>query len=298
MGKLTDLIKDKKVLVSDGAWGTLMYEKGLAPGECPELWCAERPDDIFDIAMGYIDAGADVIETCSFGANAVKLAEYGLENRAHEINTAAARLSKKAAGQKLVMGSMGSTGKMLLMGDITEKEMYDAFYRQAKALYEGGADAICIETMLDPVEAGIAVNAVKDAVPLDVACTFAFDLAKDGTYRTIMGATPVSAAEAALAPGADVIGANCGNGMQRMAEIVAQLREAYPDTPILIHANAGLPVTGADGSITYPETPEETAMHALTALENGASVIGGCCGTTPAHIAALRKAVDKKISSS
>lgn len=293
MGKLTDKLKEGRVLVSDGAWGTFLYNKGLEPGECPDLWSAERSGDVLDIAQSYIDAGADMIETNSFGASAVKLQDFDLEERAEEINKAAAEISRKAAGDKIVLGSIGPTGKMLLMGDVSEQELYDAFFEQAQALIKGGADAICIETMMDPEEAKLAVKAAKDAGAEDIICTFTFEPSKDGSYHTMMGTTPKAAAQAALESGANVIGANCGNGMRQMTGIVKELRESFPEAHILIQANAGLPVTDAEGNVVYPDTPEEMAECAKEVIEAGANIIGGCCGTTPAHIKKLRGTADE-----
>lgn len=293
MAKLTDKLKEVGVLVSDGAWGTFLYKKGLKPGECPEIWSVDNKDDVLEIAKSYIDAGSDMIETNSFGASSIKLKDFGLENRSEEINKAAAEISREAAKDKIVLGSIGPTGKMLLMGDITEQEMYDSFYEQAKALLSGGADAIVIETMMDPEEARIAVSAAKAAGAQDIACTFTFEPTKDGTYRTMMGTFPKDAAKAALEAGANIIGANCGNGMGAMAKIVKELRQTYPDTYILIHANAGLPKTNENGEVVYPETPEEMYESAKKVIEAGADIIGGCCGTTPEHIKQLRKAADE-----
>ena len=293
MSKLTDKLKERRVLVSDGAWGTFLYNKGLEPGECPDLWSAERADDVLKIAQSYINAGADMIETNSFGASSVKLKDYGLEERAEEINIAAAEISRKAAGDKIVLGSIGPTGKMLLMGDVTEQELYDAFFEQANSLLKGGADAVCIETMMDPEEAVLAVKASKDAGAEDIICTFTFEPSKDGSYHTMMGTTPKAAAKAVLEAGATVIGANCGNGMQQMSGIVKELRESFPEANILIQANAGLPVSDAEGNVVYPDSPEEMAEYAKEVIDAGANIIGGCCGTTPAHIEKLRRAADK-----
>ena len=156
--KLTDILKTGKILIGDGAWGTFIYEKGLKAGECPEKWNLDRPDDIIDIAQKYVDAGSDMVETNSFGGSRFKLTSYQLENLTYEINKAAARLSAEANGEHWVLGSVGPTGKMLIMGDVTEEDLYEAFKEQAMALYEGGADAICVETMtaIDEAEIGRA----------------------------------------------------------------------------------------------------------------------------------------------
>jgi len=286
-------VKSGKVLVSDGAWGTFLQKKGLLPGQCPELWCIERPDDVFDIAKSYVAAGADMIESNSFGGTSFKLEHYGLAGRVREINRAAAAISRKAAGEeRWVIASMGPTGKMLIMGDVTEEQLSDSFGEQAAALEEGGADALCIETMSAADEAALAVRAAKNRTGLEVICTFTFEKTVQGDYRTMMGVSPAEAAAAALEAGADIIGANCGNGMERMVDIVRQIRAAAPDAPILVHANAGLP-KNIDGIDVFPETPREMAGRIAELVAAGAGIVGGCCGTTPEHIRAMRMAVDQ-----
>ncbi|MCL1927377.1 MAG: homocysteine S-methyltransferase family protein [Treponema sp.] len=291
--KITEALKTRKVLVSDGAWGTFLHKKGLKPGECPELWCVNRPDDVMEIAKNYIDAGADMVETDSFGGSSFKLKHYGLADRAAEINEAAARISRQAAGDDhWVIASIGPTGQMLVTEEVTEEDLYDAFKTQAVALEKGGADAICIETMSDIGEACQAIKAVRDNTKLEVICTFTFEKTVQGNYKTMMGADPVSAMKAAIEAGADIVGANCGNGIERMIEIVSQMRSVNKDVPILVHANAGLPknINGVD---TFPETPEDMAGFAPKLAAAGANIIGGCCGTTPAHIKAIKEALSK-----
>jgi len=278
--------------VSDGAWGTFFQKKGIKPGECPELWCIDKPGEVLDVARRYVEAGADMIESNSFGASRYKLEFYGLADRMAEINEAAARISCEAAGSSCwVIASMGPTGKMLVTGEVTEDELYAAFKEQALALARGGARAFCIETMSAADEAALAIRAARENTDCEVICTFTFQRGAKGQYRTMMGVSPAKAAEEAIKAGAHIVGPNCGNGMEYMLEIVKEMRAAAGATPILVHANAGLPqvVNGVD---VFPESPEEMAARVQAVVEAGANIVGGCCGTTPAHIMAIRKAVD------
>lgn len=278
-------------MVSDGAWGTFLQKKGLEPGECPEAWNLSRADDVFDIAQSYIEAGADMIETNSFGGSYFKLKNYGLEDQVFEINKAAAEISRKAAGaNRFVLGSVGPTGKLLMMEEVTEAELYDAFKEQCIALEAGGANAIVIETMTDLDEARIAVKAAKENTNCEVFCTMTFDKMMGGGYRTMMGISPAEMTDALVEAGADVIGANCGNGIADMIEIVKEIRLANATIPVLIHANAGMPHY-CDGETTFPESPDDMASRVKEIVEAGANIIGGCCGTTPGHICKVHEVV-------
>jgi len=291
MSKIIQEIQKGRVLVSDGAWGTFLQKKGMQPGECPEEWNISRPDDVSAIAQSYVDAGADMIETNSFGGNYFKLKNYGLESRVFEINKAAAEISRKAAGANLfVLGSVGPTGKLLMMEEVTEDELYNAFKEQSVALEAGGADAIVIETMTDLEEARIAVKAAKENTSCEVICTMTFDKIIGGEYRTMMGISPSEMTEALVETGADVIGANCGNGIADMIGIVKEIRLVNASVPILIHANAGMPHYH-DGETTFPESPGDMAARVKEIVEAGANIIGGCCGTTPDHICEVRRVV-------
>jgi 5-methyltetrahydrofolate--homocysteine methyltransferase len=291
MGKIVDVLKTGKILVSDGAWGTYLYQKGMKAGECPDVWSVDRFDDVVDIAKSYADAGADMVESDSFGANYYKLIHFDLQDRAAEINEAAARASRKGAGDKYVIASIGPTGKMLVTEEVTEEELYESFKVQAIALEKGGADAVCIETMSDADEACCAIKAAKENTKLEIITTFSFEKTIQGSYRTMMGLSPEDAVKASLEAGSDIVGTNCGNGFERMIEIVRCMKSAYPDALILVHANAGLP-QNVDGKDIFPETPEMMADRVDAMIEAGANIIGGCCGTTPAHIAAIKKVVD------
>jgi 5-methyltetrahydrofolate--homocysteine methyltransferase len=291
MGKILTKIEQNGVLVSDGAWGTFLHELGLQAGECPESWNLSRPEEVLKVARGYVEAGADVILTNSFGGSPSKLKVYGFGDKTYEINRAAAEISRKAAGEGvLVLGSVGPTGKMLLTGEITDEEMSEGFRVQARGLADGGADGVLVETMSDIREAELAVTAARSITDLEVACTFTFERNLDGVYRTMMGVTVTEAMEAVVAAGASVIGANCGNGIAGMIDIVKEIRTMNMKLPVLVHANAGLPVY-REGKTVFPESPEEMASAVWALKEAGAGIIGGCCGTTPDHIKHIYKAL-------
>lgn len=292
MRTLMERLGQGKVVICDGAMGTMLQRKGLKPGECPELWCVERAGDIADIHRAYREAGSDIVECNSFGGTRYKLQAFGLEERVAEINRAAAVVAREvAADTQQVLGSVGPTGQFMApLGTVREEDMVEAFREQVVALEAGGADCAIVETMTSLEEALAAVRAIREHTSLTVIVSFSFDPQANGGYATMMGVRPESFAEAAVEAGADIIGANCGTGPEHMIEIVSQLRDAAPDIPLIAMPNAGMPVL-EHGETVFKQTPEQMAEAAPRLVEAGASIIGGCCGTGPEHIAAIRRAV-------
>jgi len=273
-------------VVTDGAWGTELQTRGLPLGAFPEAWNLEHPDRVLDLAKSYVEAGSRVILTNTFGGNRIRLAECGLADHVVEINGAGVKISCKASGGKArVFASSGPTGKLLMDGSVTPEEMEGAFKEQTRALADAGADALVVETMSDLAEAEIAVGAARSTSLPVVAC-MVFDSGKNKD-RTMMGATPEQTAKALVAAGADVIGANCGQGIAGFFPICRRLRAAT-DRPIWLKPNAGLP-TLLDGRATYNAKPKEFAEYAADLIKLGANFIGGCCGTRPDFIRAICK---------
>ena len=273
-------------VVTDGAWGTELQARGLPIGEFPDAWNLTHPERVASVAHGYVAVGSRVILTNTFGANRVRLAETGLADQLGEINNRGVEISRAAAGDKaLTFASMGPTGKLLLNGDVTEAELRDAFAEQANALAASKPDALIIESMSDVEEARTAVMAAR-ATGLPVVICMVFDAGKNKD-RTMMGKTPEETAQVLSAAGADVIGANCGQGIAGFVEICRRLR-ATTDRPIWIKPNAGLPKL-VEGRAVYETSPERFASHVPALVEAGANFIGGCCGTTPAFIKAIKR---------
>ncbi len=279
---LQDLLARAPVL-TDGAWGTELALRGLDSSSCPDSWNLSHPEQVMAVAAAYVRAGSQVILTNTFRANRIALAGFGLEGKTAEINRAGASLSRQAAGdQALVFASMGPSGKLLFHGETTEEELETAFREQAEALAEGGAHGLVLETFSDLEEIHIALKAAR-RTGLPVVASLAFD---SGKYRdrTMMGVTPEQAAKALEEDGADVVGANCGQGIEGYIPICYRLRTST-GRPIWIKANAGLPEI-VDGQLIYRTTPEEFARHLPELLKAGATFVGGCCGTSPAYIEA------------
>jgi len=293
MKSLLAVLGQGRVLISDGAWGTELHRLGLGAGECPELWNSTHRREVLGVAKGYVDAGADMILTNSFGGSPSKLGHYGCADRTAELNRAAAEISREAAGEeRFVLGSMGPSGVILMMGEVDEATLFGGFALQASSLAQGGVDVICIETMSAIDEACCAVRAARSATSCEIACTFTFEKTAAGDYRTMMGVAPSDIVGPLREAGADIIGTNCGNGMDGMVDIVRELRAADAAIPLLVHANAGKPQF-VNNETVFPETPEMMARKALAVVGAGANIIGGCCGTRPDHIRALVNAIKR-----
>ncbi|MGB6647406.1 MAG: homocysteine S-methyltransferase family protein [Bacteroidota bacterium] len=286
---IQELVANAPVVI-DGGWGTLLQARGLGTGECPDAWNVDRPETVRTVASLYAEAGSAVILTNTFRANRIALKGHGLDGKIREINRAGVELSRGAAGKKVkVFASIGPTGKMLMAGDVTEEHLAEVFHEQAELLAEAGADALVLETMSDLTEARIALTAAR-ATGLPVVVSMVFDSGKERD-RTMMGATPEQVAEELTAAGADVIGANCGVGIDSYVPVCVRLKAAT-DRPVWIKPNAGLPEM-IGGNAVYTTTPEEFAQHGPALSKAGASFIGGCCGTTPDFVRALLKALGK-----
>lgn len=273
-----------RVTIADGAWGTELDTLGCPPGYCREIWNIERPDLVERVARSYVEAGSRILLTNTFGGNRFVLGRHGLADKVGEFNRAGAAISRQAAGSgALVFGSIGPSSMMLLMGDVTEDELYEGFCEQAEALAEGGAEAIVVETMSDLIEATAAVRAAK-TTGLVVAASMTFDAGPDHT-RTMMGVTPEQAAAALTEAGADILGCNCGIGIDNYILVAGRYR-SVTDKPIWVKANAGAPQMRG-GRTVYTMSPESFAQKVKDLIAAGANIVGGCCGTSPAFIRAM-----------
>ena len=273
--------------IFDGAMGTMLQEGGLKPGGCPELMNLEQPDVVQKIHEAYIEAGATMIETNTFGASALKLDHYGLEDRVKEINEAAVKIAREASkGRAKIVGSLGPTGRFIVpLGDLEFEDAYQSFYEQAKTLADAGVDYLIFETCIDIQEMRAGLLAAKDATNLPIICQLSYS--EDG--RTVTGTDPQTAAITLEALGADIIGVNCSLGPQELVPIVKTLAENC-SVPISVLPNAGMPRL-ENGRTIFPMGPEEFASWGAKLVAAGATYLGGCCGTTPAHIKALAAAV-------
>ena len=280
---------NKGAIVLDGATGTNLMAAGMPIGVCPEAWVMEHQDVLYDLQSAYVKAGTNIVYAPTFTGNRIKLEEYGLEDRIEEINTELVRLSKRAVdGKALVAGDMTMTGKQLFpLGDLMFEELVDVYKEQASILDHAGADLFVVETMMSLQECRAAVIAIKEVSDLPIMVTLSYN--EDG--RTLFGTPPETAVVVLQSLGVDAIGINCSTGPMEMVELVEKMAQ-YSTVPILAKPNAGLPELEDDKTV-YKMTPQEFADAAVALVNAGASIVGGCCGTTPEHIKALSDAVRK-----
>jgi 5-methyltetrahydrofolate--homocysteine methyltransferase len=282
--------------VYDGAKGTYLTPElvkvGKQPSDLSEWLNLLAPDAVRDCHRQYVDAGSEVIETNTFNGNRFRLAKYGLDDRVAEVNRAAARLAREAAGASVsVAGKLGPSGKMLVMGEVTPEALREAFAEQAKALADGGADFLQVETMADLDEVAAAVEGARSVSDLPVAVTMSFDTGKpEAGLRTMMGVTPAHLVAKGDELGLMAVGANCGRGLESYQTLFRQFVDADAKIPVIAKVNAGIPKTHG-GETVYDGTPENMAEYAVWAAGIGVKLIGVCCGSTPRHIEAIASAL-------
>jgi methionine synthase I (cobalamin-dependent) len=282
------VLESGTVLIADGATGTMLQAAGLPTGKPGEAWILERPEEILKLHHAYLDAGSQLILTSTFGGTRTRLEKAGLEARVDEINQRAAELAREAAGpERYVAGDIGPTGEMMApLGQLTPEGAQEVFAEQAAALAAGGVDCIYIETMTDLNEAKAAVAGAQQACDLPVFCTFSFD-----THgRTGMGVSPAQAAAAMSGLGVAGTGANCGHAPEEVLDFLPQMRETAPTAYLVAKPNAGIPRM-VKRQVVYDATPARMAELAIHYVDLGASIVGACCGSSPAHIAAMAGAV-------
>jgi len=292
---LTSLLAEKGVLLADGATGTNLFAVGLESGEAPELWNESEPGKVLALHRGFIESGADIILTNSFGGTRHRLKLHNAQDRVHDLNRRAARLARQAADESgrriIVAGSVGPTGELLApLGALSHEEAVDAFAEQMEGLKEGGAEIAWIETMSSPDEMRAAAEAaIRISLPYVLTASF------DTAGRTMMGLRPrdMHGVTEGLTPPA-AVGANCGVGASDILASLLDMSEARPDATIVVKGNCGLPeFRGSE--IHYSGTPELMADYARLAVDAGARIVGGCCGTSFTHLAAMRAALDTHV---
>jgi methionine synthase I (cobalamin-dependent) len=288
MHSVIEQLLSKGPVLTDGAWGTQLQLLGLGLGKSPDLWNLEHPDRVTEVAKAYVAAGSQVILTNTFGANRIRLRDQGRADEVSRINRRGVEISlAAAAGGAKVFASIGPTGKLLMDGELGTDELRAVFNEQTQALAQAGAEGLVIETMSELEEARLAVEAARET-DLPVVASMVFDSGK-AKDRTMMGQTPEQAAQVLSQAGADVIGANCGQGIAGFVSICQRLRSAT-ERPLWIKANAGLPTLVA-GQPKYHVGPVEFASYVPELLAAGAGFIGGCCGTTPDFVSELARCI-------
>ncbi len=278
-------LQGARVLIADGAMGTMLQQAGLPRRVPPERWNLENPVAVRQVGRSYVEAGAELILTNTFGGSRIRLDKDQLGARVTEVNRAAAQLAREAAGQQaLVVGDMGPTGELLKpLGPLDYAEAVSAFAEQAAALAEAGVAALLMETLSDLNEARAAVEGARRVTDLPLLVTFSFD-----THgRTMMGLKPAPAAKEIWGLGVAAVGANCGRTLSETLTAIQAMRQAVPEATLMAKPNAGLPHVEGEGEQVYEVTPAEMAQYALKFAAEGVKIFGGCCGSTPAHIRAV-----------
>lgn len=294
MENILKRLRKGEVIVGDGALGTMLMQRGLKQGEPPESINITKPEILEEIASLYLEAGAEIITTNTFGASPLRLKQFSLDKDLEAINRGAVDAVRRAVQDRAyISGSVGpSACKLKPLGNTDPSEVFASFQSQVRALLSANVDLICIETMTDITEAKLAIQAVRSLdSEIPVMSTMTFGLTPKGFF-TFMGSSVKSAVEGLEIAGSNIIGSNCGNGMENMVGIAKEFRK-YAQVPVAIQGNAGLPVSH-EGTLVYPETPEFIALKAEELLNAGVQIIGGCCGTSPDHIRAIRKVVDSR----
>ena len=294
--RFLDRLATGETILADGAMGTMLQAAGLEKGDAPEELNLSRPETVLHVHRGYVNAGSEIILTNSFGGTRFRLAKHGLAEKVYELNRRAAELARESgealrpgSGQVIVGGSMGPTGEFFApVGILAADEARATFAEQAKALADGGADLLVIETMADLQEAKAAIEGARESTDLPLVCTMTFDT----KLHTMMGVSPRKAAETLTNWGVQAIGANCGTGPEEVEKVMEQMKEALPEAVLWAKPNAGVPRL-IEGRAEYDATPELMADYALRFENLGVRIIGGCCGSTPEHIAAMARALGK-----
>ncbi len=294
MNRLSALLRAQRPALFDGAMGTLLQDAGLEDGAPGELWNLENPDAVRQAHAAYADAGARLLTTNTFGGTRPRLEMHGLGERVGEVNRTAAQIARSVADERglLVAGDLGPTGELLApLGTMTPEDAQALFAEQLTGLVEGGIDLVLVETLSDLGEAEAALAAARQVAPdLPVVVTMSFDT----NLRTMMGVRPADAVTQLAAAGADAVGANCGRGPEEMEVIAAEMvRARTGDLLLIAQSNAGLPQVVGD-HFEYDATPADLAAHASRLVELGVDLIGGCCGSTPEHIAAMEAALSTR----
>jgi len=292
MNKFLERLNSDEILVADGATGSNLQRMGLRPGQPPEDLIIDNPDIVFKLEGMFVEAGSDIILTCTFGGTRLRMKDSKYRERAPEVNTRAAELARKAASARtdvLVAGSMGPTGQLVKpYGPLESDEAKATFAEQAKALAEGGVDLLLIETMFAFEETDAAFEGARSVTDLPIVVSFSYDR---GT-RTMMGVKPKDVLKRYKEKGATVVGANCGNTLENMELVIKEYCETAPGFPFWAKPNAGLPHMDIQTEqAVYDMGPEDMAAFANKYVSAGAKIVGGCCGSTPEHVAAIARAV-------